>query len=74
MKKQVDVWEKFLPINLVQAMFFVWSQLFKQHSPLAIFILLCLNVVIAPTIYAVSNIIFEYRSNWVEELKLKIKN
>jgi hypothetical protein len=73
MNKQVDVWEKFLPINLIQAMFFVCSQLRKQHSPLSIFILLCLNVVITPVIYAVGNSIFEYRSNWVKEFKLKIK-
>ncbi|MBC1220317.1 hypothetical protein GNF10_04660 [Nostoc sp. UCD121] len=63
MNKQVDVWEKLLSLNLIQAMFFVWSELRQQHSPLAIFILLCLNVVIAPDIYAVSSSIFEQRSN-----------
>ncbi|MBD2244354.1 hypothetical protein [Nostoc sp. FACHB-888] len=48
MNKQVDVWEKFLPIDVKEAMYFVWSQWRKQYLPLAILILLCLNVVIAP--------------------------
>ncbi|MEH2452069.1 hypothetical protein [Nostoc sp.] len=33
MNKQVDVWEKFQPMNLIQAMSFVWSQWHKQHLP-----------------------------------------
>ncbi|MEH2161391.1 MAG: hypothetical protein V7K38_10160 [Nostoc sp.] len=52
---------------------FVWSQWREHHVTLAIFILLCLNVVIAPAIYTVSNSIFKFRSDWVKELKLKIK-
>jgi hypothetical protein len=72
MNKQVDAWEKFLPIDVIQAMSFIWSQWRKQHPPLAIFILLCLNVVIAPAIYAVSDSIFECRFDWVKELKFKI--
>ncbi|MGF1935901.1 MAG: hypothetical protein RM347_016200 [Nostoc sp. ChiQUE02] len=74
MNKQVNAWEKFQPIDMMQTMSFVWSQWRKHQLPLAIFILLCLNVVIAPVIYAVSDSIFEYRSDWVKELKLKIKN
>ncbi|MBW4453535.1 MAG: hypothetical protein KME55_12990 [Nostoc indistinguendum CM1-VF10] len=50
MNKQVDVWEKFLPIDVKEAMYFVWSQWRKQYLPLAILILLCLNVVIAPVL------------------------
>ncbi|AVH64780.1 hypothetical protein CDG77_09475 [Nostoc sp. 'Peltigera membranacea cyanobiont' 213] len=74
MNKQVDGGEKFLPIDAIQAISFVWSQWRKHHPPLAISILLCLNVVIAPAIYAVANSMFKYRSDWVKELKLKIKN
>ncbi|WP_190909454.1 hypothetical protein [Nostoc sp. FACHB-892] len=32
MNKQVDVWEKFLPIDVKEAMYFVWSQWRKQIS------------------------------------------
>ncbi|MCC5642666.1 K(+)-transporting ATPase subunit F [Nostoc sp. CHAB 5824] len=74
MNKQVNAWEKFQLIDVMQAISFVWSQWRKHHLPLAIFILLCLNVVIAPIIYAVANSIFEYCSDWAKELKLKIKN
>ncbi len=63
MNKQVDAWDKFLPINLMQAMSFVWSQWCKQHPPLANFILLCLNVVIAPLADAVADSIFQCRSH-----------
>ncbi len=73
MNKQVDVWEKFLPIDVKEAMYFVWSQWRKQYPPLAILILLCLNVVIAPVFYAVADTIFECPYTWVKELKLKIK-
>jgi hypothetical protein len=73
MNKQVDAWEKFLSIDVIQPISFVWSQWRKQHSLLAIFILLCLNVVIVLGIYAVYTSIFECRFNWVKELKLKLK-
>ncbi len=53
--KQVDLLGKFLPINVMQVISFVWSQWRKQHLPLAIFILLYLNVVIAPVFYAANN-------------------
>ncbi|MFN6465995.1 MAG: hypothetical protein RMZ41_029820 [Nostoc sp. DedVER02] len=73
MNKQVDVWEKFLSIDVIKAISFVWLQWREHHLTLAIFILLCLNVVIATAIYAVANSIFEFRFDWVKELKLKLK-
>ncbi|MBD2560417.1 MULTISPECIES: hypothetical protein [Nostoc] len=59
MNKQVNIWEKFLPINLMQSISFVCPQWRKQHLTLAIFILLCLNVIITPVVYAVADSIFE---------------
>ncbi|WP_335101689.1 hypothetical protein [Nostoc sp.] len=50
---------------------FVWSQWHKQHLPLAIFILLCLNVVTAPVVSAVANSILERPAGWTKELKIK---
>jgi len=32
--------------------FFIWSQLHRQQLPLAIFIVLCFNLIIAPAVYA----------------------
>lgn len=42
-------------MDVMQAISFIWSQLRKQHLPLAIFIMLCLNVVITPVFYAANN-------------------
>ncbi|OUL22387.1 K(+)-transporting ATPase subunit F [Nostoc sp. 106C] len=50
--------------DLVQAISFVWSQWRKQQLPLAIFIVLCLNLAIAPVVYAASDGILERRSAW----------
>jgi len=61
--RQVNLLGKFLSINVMHSIFFVWSQKRKQHLPLAIFILLCLNVVVAPAVYAANNTI-EQRSAW----------
>lgn len=58
MKKEADDW------YLVQAISFVWSQRRRQQLPLAIFIVLCLNLAIAPVVYAASNGILERRSAW----------
>ncbi|MEH2143350.1 hypothetical protein [Nostoc sp.] len=43
----------------------------RVFSTLAIFILLCLNVVIAPVVYAVADSTLERPSTWVKELKIK---
>ncbi|WP_420758911.1 hypothetical protein [Nostoc sp. CALU 546] len=50
-------------------MSFVWSQWHKQHLSLAIFILLCLNVVTAPVVYAVANSTLKRSTAWAKELK-----
>ncbi|WP_341527887.1 hypothetical protein WKK05_00580 [Nostoc sp. UHCC 0302] len=55
MNKKVNVWEKFFTMDVMQAISFIWSQWRKQHLPLAIFIMLCLNVVITPVFYAANS-------------------
>ncbi|MEH1784552.1 hypothetical protein [Nostoc sp.] len=39
----------------------------KQHLPLAIFILLCLNVVVTLVVYAVAISILEPPAGWAKE-------
>ncbi|MDZ7956716.1 MAG: potassium-transporting ATPase subunit F [Aulosira sp. DedQUE10] len=58
MKKEVDDWD------LLQTILSVCSQWRKQQLPLAIFILLGLNLAIVPGVYAASNSILESRSAW----------
>ena len=58
MKKEADNWE------LIQVISFIWSQRRRQNLPLTIFIVLCLNLAIAPVVYAASDGILERRSAW----------
>ena len=64
MKKKVDVLDKFLPVNIVEAISFVWSEWCFQKLPLAIFVALCLNLLIAPIVYAAADGTLERRSAW----------
>lgn len=64
MKKKVDVLAKFLPMDIVEAISFVWSQWRSQKLPLAIFVSLCLNLLIAPIVYAAADGTLERRSAW----------
>jgi K+-transporting ATPase KdpF subunit len=64
MKKKVDVLDKFLPVNIVEAISFVWSEWRSQKLPLAIFVALCLNLLIAPIVYAAADGTLERRSAW----------
>lgn len=52
---------------------FTASVYLRAFSTLAIFMLLCLNVVVAPVVYAVVDSIFECLSAWIKELNLKLK-
>jgi K+-transporting ATPase KdpF subunit len=58
MKKEIDNWE------LVQILSFIWSQSRRQRLPLGIFIVLCLNLAIAPVVYAAADGTLERRSAW----------
>lgn len=64
MKKKVDVLAKFLPMDIVEAISFVWSKSRSQKLPLAIFVALCLNLLIAPIVYAAADGTLERRSAW----------
>ena len=58
--KKVDL----LGGNLVDSISFVWSRWRKQQLPLAIFLVLCLNLLIAPVVYAAADGTLERRSAW----------
>lgn len=64
MKKEVGLLDKFLPMDLVEAISFVWSEWRSQKLPLAIFVALCLNLLIAPIVYAAADGTLERRSAW----------
>lgn len=51
-------------LNLIEGVSFVWFEWHRQQLPLAIFLLLCLNLVIAPAVYAASSGTLERRSAW----------
>ncbi len=58
--KKVDL----LGVDVAEAISFVWSGWRKQQLPLAIFLVLCLNLVIAPVVYAAADGTLERRSAW----------
>lgn len=62
--KRVNFPGKFLPMDVIQSMSFLRSQRRRQQLPLAIFIMLCLNLLIAPVVYASAGGILEKRSAW----------
>jgi K+-transporting ATPase KdpF subunit len=51
-------------LDMVKAISFVWDEWRRQKLPLAIFIMLCLNLAIAPAVYAVADGTLERRSAW----------
>lgn len=55
MNKEIDVKYKYVPMDLVQAIAYIWSRWQKQKLPLVIFTVLCLNLIISPVVYAVDN-------------------
>ncbi|MBD2448626.1 potassium-transporting ATPase subunit F [Nostoc sp. FACHB-152] len=48
--------DKYVLMDLVQAIAYIWSKWCKQKLPLIIFTLVCLNLVITPVVYAVDSI------------------
>jgi len=53
-----------LPMQVNEGISFVWFEWRKQKLPLTIFLLLSLNLVIAPAVYAASSGTLERRSAW----------
>lgn len=51
-------------LKLVEGVSFVWFEWRRQQLPLTIFLLLCLNLVIAPAVFAASSGTLERRSAW----------
>ena len=50
--------------GIAESISFVWLEWRRQKLPLAIFLVLCLNLIIAPTVYAATNGSLERRSAW----------
>ncbi|NMG19101.1 K(+)-transporting ATPase subunit F [Brasilonema bromeliae SPC951] len=63
MKKNV-LSSKFFLTNVPEAISFVWLQWRSQKLPLAIFVALCLNLLIAPIVYAAGDGTLERLSAW----------
>lgn len=62
--KRVNLEYKFFVTDAVQAISFVWWRWYKQKLPLVIFIVLCLNLIIAPVVYAAADNSLERRYAW----------
>lgn len=62
MKK--DVFVRFLSVDMVEGISFVFWEWRRQRLPLAIFLGLCLNLIIAPVVYAAADGVLERRSAW----------
>ena len=62
--KRVNLKYKFLAMDAVQAILYVWSQWCKQKLPLIVFIVMCLNLILAPVGYAAGDNSLERRSAW----------
>jgi hypothetical protein len=63
MRKKIDVLDKFLSINVAEVISFVWLEWRSQKLPLVIFVVLCLNLLVAPIVYAADGTL-ERRSAW----------
>ena len=62
--KRVNLQYKFLAMDAVQAILYILWRWYKQKLPLVIFVVLCLNLVIAPAVYAAVDGNLERRSAW----------
>ncbi len=62
MKKVESIADILLP-GIAESISFVWLEWRRQKLPLAIFLVLCLNLIIAPTVYAAAGSL-ERSSAW----------
>lgn len=62
--KKVNLLDQISPMHVFNGVAFVWVEWRRQQLPLAIFLLLCLNLVIAPAVFAASSGTLERRSAW----------
>lgn len=56
-------WSWVSQLNVAEGIAFVWLEWCRQKLPLIVFLLLCLDLVIAPAVYATAGTI-ERRSAW----------
>lgn len=61
--KKVDRLSWVSQINIAEGIAFIWLEWRRQRLPLVIFLLLCLNLLIAPAVYAAAGTL-ERRSAW----------
>ena len=59
--KRVNSWGGIIPVEAKEGISFVWSEWRRQQLPLVIFLVLCLNLVIAPAVYAAAEATLERR-------------
>ena len=59
--KRVDLLGGVMPVEAKEGISFVLSQWRRQRLPLVIFLVLCLNIVIAPAVYAAAEGTLERR-------------
>ena len=62
--KKVSLLGKVMSPEVAEGISFVWSRWRRQQLPLAIFLVLCINLVIAPVVYAAADGTLERRSAW----------
>lgn len=62
--KKVSLLGKVMSPEVAEGISFVWFRWRRQQLPLAIFLVLCINLVIAPVVYAAADGTLERRSAW----------
>lgn len=62
--KQAGLLSGVLSVEMVEAVAWIWRKWRRQRLPLGIFVLLCLNLVVAPAVYAAASGTLERRQVW----------
>lgn len=62
--RRVSLLSGVLPMKVAEGITFVWERWRKQKLPLVTFVLLCLNLVLAPVVYAAADGTLERRYAW----------
>ncbi|MFH7029629.1 MAG: potassium-transporting ATPase subunit F [Heteroscytonema crispum UTEX LB 1556] len=62
--KEIKLPNAILPKNVTEGISYVWFEWRRQKFPLIIFLGLCLNLIIAPIVYAATDKALERRSAW----------
>lgn len=61
---KVNLRNRVLSVEMFEEVAFVWREWRRQRLPLGIFVLLCLNLVLAPAVYAATSGTLERRQVW----------